>query len=113
MSAKPRVAMTAVRAPLRSMTALMTSVVPWMTCSVAVTKPGWRASSLPTPSSTASEGSAGVVSTFSTVNAPVASSRRTKSVNVPPMSQPSRQDVMALVGGGGERRDPTPAIPAA
>ena len=49
-------------------------------------------SSVTTPCSMASDGSSGVVSVLPTTNAPVASSKTTRSVNVPPMSTPSARD---------------------
>ena len=87
-SRKPSVAMSAVRAPLRSMMALVASVVP---CTNTPMSPNVRpasASALRAPSMTATSGSRGVVSSLATCRRPPLSS--TMSVNVPPMSTASR-----------------------
>src|SRR5208283_2528546 len=55
------------------------------------TKCGTTASSVLMPCSTASEGSLGVVRHLPVFISPVLSSNRTKSVKVPPMSQPRRK----------------------
>src|SRR5919202_4623242 len=89
-SLKPSVVKSAVLAPLRSIRALVTSVVPWIivfSWSAATSSRSRRSTN---PSSTASEGSSGVVRTLPTARSPVASARRTMSVNVPPMSMPTR-----------------------
>src|SRR5215831_13674213 len=86
-SRAPRVVSRHVTAPLRSISALATRVVPWTT---SPTRAGsTSASSRATPSATATEGSAGVVSALPTP-ATRPSTSRTRSVNVPPMSTPIR-----------------------
>ena len=87
-SRKPSVVTSAVRAPLRSISALVASVVPWITSatsagatpqvSIAWAR-AWR-----TPSS----GASGVVSTFAVIRSGPRSS--TISVKVPPISTPIR-----------------------
>ena len=64
MSRKPRVVMSAVDAPLRSMSALMTSVVPWITDSSACASPGISSASSASPCPMPRDGSSGVVRTF-------------------------------------------------
>jgi len=82
---------SAVRAPLRSINALVASVVP---CTTSVTSCGRHFASARmerTPSSTARSGASGVVSTLMLCEvAPVSS---TTSVNVPPMSTARREDI--------------------
>lgn len=82
-SRNPAVVTKAVRAPLRSNNALVATVEPWTICLLAI---GTRCN----PSSTARAGSSGVENTLKVVRRPVASSKMTKSVNVPPMSIPMR-----------------------
>src|SRR5262245_34611929 len=92
MSRIPSVVTNAVRAPLRSMSALVARVVPW---TKTETSDGGRpavASTRRMPSSTPTSGAA-VVSTF-TVSRPVGLSRTT-SVNVPPMSAASLARISA------------------
>ena len=90
MSLNPAVASMPVTAPVRSITALVTSVVPCTTSLISAMATPSRFSSASMPSVTASEGSCGVVSRLCTdIFAPRASNRA-KSVNVPPMSTPMR-----------------------
>ncbi len=79
-SAKPRVATSATRAPRRSKSALVATVVP---CARTPTRP--RASTASIARSTARAGSSGVDATLATRPSCV-----TTSVNVPPLSIPSR-----------------------
>src|SRR5579884_2201365 len=99
VSRNPRVVRSPVTAPLRSMSALGTSVVPCTTSATAL--PSRSPSSRSTPSATASEGAAGVVRTLPTpATCPPRSS--TRSVKVPPMSTPMR------VPGSGKGRSLDP-----
>jgi hypothetical protein len=87
----PRVVIRAVRAPFPSSSALVTTVVAWASHATA---PGATPSSPVTVSSapmTPRQKSRGVVGTLTTRGAPPASSTRTTSVNVPPMSTPMRK----------------------
>ena len=86
-SRKPSVTTSAVLAPLRSMMALVASVVPWMIRprSAGFTPDSCRMSA--TPVNTPSSGARGVVSTFTEVRLPFHS--RQRSVKVPPMSTAS------------------------
>ena len=80
----------AVRAPLRSMMALVTKVVP---CTRCLTWDGLTprlAKTFLITRSTPREGSSEVVRTLPTVVCPVWSSTISKSVKVPPMSTPMR-----------------------
>ncbi len=87
MSRIPSVVTNAVRAPLRSMSALVASVVPWTKTETSDGGSPAAASTRRIPSSTPTSGAA-VVSTLA-VSRPAGLSRTT-SVNVPPMSAASR-----------------------
>src|SRR6266540_1757472 len=84
------------RAPLRSISALVASVVP---CTTAWTA-SWATPASPsnawTACSTPWAGSFEVVRTLPTRTAPVVSSTTTRSVNVPPMSTPRRASMRAV-----------------
>ena len=87
-SRNPSVVTSAVRAPLRSISALVASVVPWITSATssgatALASIAW-ARAWRTPSS----GASGVVSTFAVIRSGPRSS--TISVKVPPISTPIR-----------------------
>ena len=73
------------------MTALVTSVVPCAIDSTSDMGTFSRRRRAAVPSITAIEGSAGVVRRFATTISLPRSSKRAKSVNVPPMSIPSRK----------------------
>src|SRR5262245_33470491 len=92
VSAKPALVTSAAGAVLRSINAFVTSVV---ACTIgARTSEGAMAalaSAAVTPRFTPSSGRLGVLNVLSTTTRPVAPSRRTTSVNVPPMSTASRQ----------------------
>src|SRR6266545_1564251 len=89
MSWKPAVEMKPVSTPLRSRTALVTTVVAPSTCSFARSiKLAKRSSSSVAPCTTASAGFFGVLKTLCRCNSP-SSSRRAKSVKVPPVSNAS------------------------
>jgi hypothetical protein len=88
MSRKPSVAMRAVTAPLRSMMALVASVVPWRKRSISPEATPISESSSSVPAITASSGAWGVVSTFRVHRCAPAST--TRSVKVPPMSTARR-----------------------
>src|SRR5919202_1565151 len=96
VSRKPSVMSSAVGAPRRSMTALVTSVVPWTTV------PRWSGGTSPawsSPSSAARTPAAGepaVVSTLLTRNRPLSRSTSSRSVNVPPISTPARHWLLAM-----------------
>ena len=114
MSRKPSVASSAVRAPRRSMTALVASVVP---CTNTATSQKPRPASARisrTPSRTASSGRCGVVSSLRVSRRPPSSS--TTSVNVPPMSTAMRKSLTTLVSrpliprNGRDRRPASPAL---
>ena len=87
-SRKPSVTTSAVLAPLRSMMALVASVVPWMISpsSAGLMPDCFSTSSIPV--STPSSGARGVVSTFTLVSLPCQS--RQRSVKVPPISTAKR-----------------------
>jgi hypothetical protein len=87
-SRKPRVVISAVRAPLRSSTALVATVEPWTTSSICQLVSS-------RPASTARDGSSGVEGRLYTDSFP--SSHSKKSVKVPPTSTPRH----ALSGAGG------------
>src|SRR5215471_14355022 len=90
MSLNPAVASMPVTAPWRSITALVTSVVPCtmsLTCVIATFSSESRSL---TPSMTASEGSCGVVNRLCTDILLPRGSNRAKSVKVPPTSTPTR-----------------------
>src|SRR5262245_43701228 len=89
-SRKPCVVMRPVFAPLRSSTALVATVVACSTTSTEPPRTPVAASSLSSPSITASPGLAELVATFKACVAPVASSDSTKSVKVPPISNATR-----------------------
>src|SRR5262249_34168595 len=72
------------------MSALVASVVPWMSERTSAARLPASLRTLTRPCSTACEGSLGVVRSLPTWTAPVASSTQTRSVKVPPMSTPMR-----------------------
>ena len=85
------VVISAVRSPLRSISALVTIVVPWtMSSSSGIVRPDCREASV-NAVSIARDGSFGVVSVLPMVKAPVTLSTMMRSVNVPPMSTPARK----------------------
>ncbi len=86
-SSKPSVVTSAVRAPRRCKSALVPTVVPWTTSNSASRAPV-SAATLCKPSVMASEGSAGVEASLKIFVSPP--ERKTKSVNVPPVSTPTR-----------------------
>src|SRR4051794_22557677 len=84
-SSNPAVVSSSTRAPLRSSSAFVPTVVPSVTDASA-------AGSTPADSSDrkiAAAGSAGVEGTFATVGRPVSASSTTRSLNVPPVSMPA------------------------
>ncbi len=88
---KPRVVSRPVGAPRRSMTAFVQSVVPCTIESTDGSGTRWSGEQRrATPARTASDGSCGDVSSLAKCIVPVVSSTSTKSVNVPPMSTPTR-----------------------
>ena len=91
MSRNPAVTSMPVFAPRRSMTALVTRVVPCAIVSTSAMGTSSRRRRAAVPSITTIEGSAGVVRRLSTAISLPLSSNSAKSVNVPPMSMPSRQ----------------------
>src|ERR1051325_8905159 len=94
-SRKPSVVTRAVRAPLRSMRALVASVVPGTT---RPTSAGGHLASARmdrTPSITPRSGASGVVRTFMAWAS--SSLSRTTSVNVPPISTARRADISGFV----------------
>ena len=80
----------AVRAPFRSMMALVKSVVPWSTWDTSDAGTPAAPSTASIPATTASSGRSGVVSTLPTWKVRPSSLVRMRSVNVPPMSEPTR-----------------------
>src|ERR1044072_1596674 len=112
-SRKPSVASSAVRAPRRSITALVASVVP---CTNTATSPKPFPASARisrTPSRTASSGRCGVVSSLRVSRFPPSSN--TTSVNVPPMSTAMRKSLTTLnpahiLQEGRDRRPEPPAL---
>src|SRR5262249_58640874 len=87
---KPWVTISPARPPERGRRGLTARVVPWTNAAPAPAVRPARPSSVRVPSRTAVTGFDGVLGTLSTPRPPVASSSRTRSVKVPPMSQPSR-----------------------
>ena len=85
-SRKPLVVTSAVRAPVRSVSALITTVVPCTSSSISAgsTSPAAITSSTPCARSR------GVVETFAIRTSPLSESTTTRSVNVPPMSVATR-----------------------
>ena len=77
-------------APRRSMTALVTSVVPCTISLTASSPTPCSATIAASPSIAPTAGSAGVVRRLCSRNDPSRASASTKSVNVPPMSNPIR-----------------------
>src|SRR5438552_3672741 len=73
------------------MTRFAPSVVPWTACATSESATDAARSTSARPRKTASEGSRGVVSCLPTNTSPVSAFWSTKSVNVPPISNPSRQ----------------------
>src|SRR5882724_12641783 len=97
MSRKPSVAMRAVTAPLRSMMALVASVVPWMKRVISPGATPMSSSNSSVPAITACSGAWGVVSTLRVQRCAPAST--TMSVKVPPMSTARRLGGAGLVTG--------------
>ena len=93
-SRKPLVVTSAVRAPVRSVSALMTTVVPCTSSSIAAgsTSPAAITSSTPWARSL------GVVETLAMRTSPLPASTTTRSVNVPPMSVATRSVIGAQPG---------------
>src|SRR5437763_15730804 len=84
----------------------MYGVVPAISCAACAALVPARPSASAKAASTAREGSSGVVSALATVNRPLASSTRIRSVKVPPMSTPARYKLArGQVGVFGERED--------
>src|SRR3712207_1061395 len=93
-SSKPSVVTNAARAPRRSSSALVPTVVPCTTSKSRTRTPDSRATRL-SPSTIAREGSSGVEATLKTrARAPAT---YTKSVNVPPVSTPTRTETSLSV----------------
>ena len=84
---------SAVRAPFRSMMAFVKSVVPWRTWDTRPAGTRAAASTASIPAMTASSGRSGVVSTLPTWKVWPSSLARMRSVNVPPISDPTRYKV--------------------
>src|SRR5215831_5193276 len=95
MSLNPAVASMPVTAPRRSITALVTSVVPCTISLTSVMATFSRESRSLMPSMTASEGSCGVVSRLCTDILLPRGSNSAKSVKVPPTSTPTRYTGLA------------------
>ncbi len=90
-SSKPLVVRNTTRAPVRVMTALMPIVVPTtMNETSAVSNAACSSAA-----ASASTGRVGVDGTFETYHSPLASSTATRSVNVPPVSMPTRMPTTA------------------
>jgi hypothetical protein len=108
-SRNPSVVTSAVRAPRRSVTALITTVLPWTN---APTSPG-RSSERSSADSTPCWRCVGVVPTFARISEPSRRSTAARSVNVPPMSiasaiGPWSSPIRALYPGVGVDRSPGP-----
>ena len=98
VSRKPWVVISAVRAPLRSISALVASVVPWMMIESAEAGMRASASTALIAAITPRSGAAGVVNTFAVKRRPPLSSAT--SVKVPPMSTPRRWSMLPPPKGG-------------
>src|SRR4029450_9231893 len=94
-SRKPAVVTSAVRAPLRSIKALVASVVPWTTSPTVDGGHLACARMVRTPSITPRSGASGVVRTF--MAWALSSISRTTSVNVPPISTAKRAVISVFV----------------
>src|SRR5215510_4104918 len=92
MSRKPRVVRSATPFPLRSMTTLEPSVVPWTAWARSAQPSPARATSSRSPSTQARAGSCGVVRRLPVSRRP-SSACSAKSVKVPPTSKPTRKDL--------------------
>src|SRR5215212_975008 len=103
-SLKPSVVSSAILAPLRSIRAFVTSVVPWTIVPTCRASTPSRPSNSASPLSTPSDGSSGAVRTLPTARLPVSSSIRTISVNIPPMSTPTRWCLPAILALGDDRQ---------
>src|SRR5436190_18406205 len=91
-SRNPSVVTRPVVAPLRSTSALIPMVVPWITSRQSASRtPAWS-----TQRRTPAKSSRGVLSALPLTTEPVASSSATRSVKVPPMSTPIRRLTRAL-----------------
>ena len=99
-SRNPSVVKSAVLAPLRSISALVASVVPWMIKPTALGSTPAAAVTWRTAASTPSSGARGVVRIFAVKRASPTSSAT--SVNVPPMSTPRRMVGFDVTGGESE-----------
>ncbi len=95
MSRIPSVVITPTMAPRDSSIVFVAVVVPWRSSSTSR-----RAARRSTPSTTARDGSSGVVGSFATSTAPVSVSARTTSVNVPPTSTPIMRMAGMLAAAG-------------
>ena len=89
-SRNPRVVTRAVRPPLRSRMALVATVVAIRIWPTSARRNARTEASRSMPSRVARAGSEGVLRVFANHESPLASSRRTKSVKVPPVSIASR-----------------------
>ena len=89
-SRNPRVVTRAVGPPLRSRMALVATVVAIRISPTSARRNGRIEARRSIPSRTARAGSAGVLRVFANHEPPLASSRRTRSVKVPPVSIASR-----------------------
>jgi hypothetical protein len=99
-SRKPAVMMIPVFAPLRSSSALVPTVVPWTTAA-SLAKSGWPCAM---PSTKPTDWSPLVEGTLRVLASPVASSKKNRSVNVPPTSTPTT--VVALMPHRPSSRSP-------
>ena len=95
---KPSVVSSPRRAPRRSITALVTRVVPWRISPTSRSPAPWSERICRRPSSAPTAGSSAVVSRLCRRSAPgfapVFASDSTKSVKVPPMSKPMRKGLV-------------------
>ena len=101
-SAKPAVVISPVGAPLRSISALVNSVVAWITLPMRSSAIPDRSTSFHNPSMVPRAGSSGVVLSFHITALPLDGSITTISVNVPPMSMPRESGASAGAPGDGD-----------
>jgi hypothetical protein len=89
-SRNPSVVTSPVSTPFASRSAFVATVVPWETWLTSPGSTSALASIVSMPSIAPFQKSGGVVGTFSWKMVPASSSTSRRSVNVPPMSNPSR-----------------------
>ena len=93
---KPWVVIRPTLAPLPSRTALVATVVPCIICAISPGEMLAERQIFSIPASTPTDGSLGVDGVLARTCRPLSSSKRMRSVNVPPTSTPSLKDMKSL-----------------